>query len=657
MPLNPTPQRKQIFQFPTPNLDDRVFYELHDSTQMNYKVPEYGTPHPNQAKYEGFVFALVKPADQSGWVTWFYLNERANQDEYNFEITYPYADTDYPAYVRTYVLKRDGLVEPEAGDADPVHGVEYQLTAHKQTRLADPLLDSLFVGVQRAYERLPGPTITSYSINSRGDVEAQFEQVVPSGTELQADGLTVMKSALEYESTVKGKKVYSTVGSHSVLNGALFVDSLEGVTGTLRSSIVNPNTTLPTMGSTYNGALVVSATKSPISATKSELKVVTVPSLPTTTRMYYNERGDLETETTKYVVANTTAATPPVDSLNTTKAIYQQDSVGFGRVVEAKVSDHAALTSVSYSSNFKGAKVTETTDIVPPTTVPSKPTKSGATVIVADSVEQKTRTKAVKRQVVLDAWPTLYDYFFEDELSSWVSVKYEIITAAAASSEVGNAGPSTIPFEEVEYKAIDANWTAKTTKKVLSKFNKPGIGNCCFRQDRREVEYDFPSIFLGVAVRTLVSAKGNDYAAITPIVLSGIRKYVQATVDVIYCQLDTPLTKDLANKDFKVTQIIPVNVGYNGFLIKFDAGRCLSAGDNYVYAFSGTSSTKWQPPIYEQYNYPRSYPPTMPETVKLPVRVTPWKYNLFKHELWSLDTKLPVVSADPGTGALYVQEP
>ena len=654
MALNPTPQRKQIFQFPTPNLDDRVFYELHDSTQMNYTVPEYGTPHPNQSKYAGYVFAHVRSANDSGWVQWFYLNERANQDEYNFEVTYPYADTSYPAYVRTYVLKRENLDEPEAGTPDPVHGAGYILTAHKQTRLSDPVLDSLFVGVQRAYERLPGPVIQSYVVNSRGDVETQNEQVVPYGATIYPDGLNVTKSGLDFESTVKGKQVYSTVSSHAVLYGGMLVDSMAGAIGAMTSKIVPPNSPVPAMGALMQGdgadGYVVSATLSPKSSTKAELKVVTVNQLPSTKKVYYNDRGELETETTKYV-PHLSNSGPRKDSLLTTKSQYVQDSVGFGREIYAFVEAYNPLTTISYSSEFKGAKVTEVTRIVAPTESASLPGSSGAGgTVVSSAVVQKSATKAVSKTVAIDKWPTLYDYYFEDELNAWVTVTYEIISATEARQET----KTDTPFVEVEYKAIDAYWTAKTTKTVVATTTPTGAQGFS-RIDSKEVEYDFPAIFFGLRWQVYVNTKGRDYTTVEPIVLSGLRKYVPAKIHVVYCAYSTPLSRDLNGKLHTPTQFIPVDVRYNGILIKFDAGRCISKGDGECFAFSGTNSQRWNPPLIEVYKYPKSYPDEMPDEVRLPVRVTPWKYNLFKHELIVLDTKLPDIVIN--NGRLEVKKP
>lgn len=666
MPLNPTPQRKQIFQFPTPNLEDRVFYELHDSTQMNYTVPEYGTPHPNQSKYAGYVFALVKSANEAGWVMWFYLNERANQDAYNYEISYPYADTDYPAYIRTYVLLRENLVEPAAGTPDPVYGLDYILTNHKQTRLGDPVLDSLFVGVQRAYEKLPGPVIESYVINGRGDVETQFEQAVPSGTELQADGLFVTKSALEYESTVKGKKVYSTVGQYSVLTGKVIVDAFEGVEGTISSAIVDSSTALPALGSSASTGYVIAATKSPISATKAELKLTTISTLPSVKRTYFNERGEIETEVTKHVLATSPAdAKPATDGLKVVKSAYIQDSLGFGRVITTTVPDYLPTESKAYSSDYKGALVYEFSKIVSPLTPQvtpgSNPNATGSYLpsnskVVASSVSKKTATKAVQRIVAIDAWPVLYDYFFEDELGSWVSVKYEILKASDIAEAFNDPASQTpAPFVDVAYKAIDAFWTAKTTKTVLSTTTVGGQ-TAVFRVEHREQEYDFPAIFLGMRIFSVVDANGRDYTGVQPVVLSGVRKYVQAQIQVIYCASAEPLETDSFGQSTTPTTIIPVNVAYNGVLLRFDAGRCLCSGGQ-ISAFSGSNSAKWQPPLVDTYVFPTSYPQTMPQEVTLPTRITPWRYNLYRHEIFTLNTDLPGYTVDFNTGAISFDTP
>ncbi len=140
----------------------------------------YDGPDPKQL--EGFVFATARPADQGGFVDWFYLNERANQDAYNFSVDYIYNDKTYPRLTRTYVLLREGLVEPQVNTADPIYA-GLQLTDHKQLRIEnDPVLDSLFVVVQRVYEILPGPIITTFQENQFQQIVSVAEQELATGT-------------------------------------------------------------------------------------------------------------------------------------------------------------------------------------------------------------------------------------------------------------------------------------------------------------------------------------------------------------------------------------------------------------------------------------------------------------------------------------------
>lgn len=219
-PRRPVPGKPVVQKLPTPNLDDRIYVVRKESRVGAYEVPAKGSAFkgPDAAKFEGFVFSTAVPSDQTGWVDWYYLNERENQDDYNYVIDYPYTDHDYPRYTRTYVLLRTDVVEPTSDDVDPVFnstitpdGPELLLTDHKQVRLEDPILDSLFVGVQRVYERLPGPIITTYSQN-------EFKQIVTTETQaIETEDLPIESDAVteviktERTGTAKAEFVVSRV--------------------------------------------------------------------------------------------------------------------------------------------------------------------------------------------------------------------------------------------------------------------------------------------------------------------------------------------------------------------------------------------------------------------------------------------------------------
>lgn len=211
---NPTsiPGKMITTEWPTPGLDDRIV-KLRKDFRKFPKLPRKGSKYngPNADKFCDFRFATAKATDQIGWIDLYYLNERKNQDEYNFEITYPYASKDYPTVTRTYVVLRGDQrsKEPDADSKDPVYG-DLSLTDHKVIRLQQNELDALFVGVQRVYERLPSPVIVSHQINQyQQDVTVEEqEDIAPDFPTV--DALTEIDK-LDRKTTAKAKTTKGTV--------------------------------------------------------------------------------------------------------------------------------------------------------------------------------------------------------------------------------------------------------------------------------------------------------------------------------------------------------------------------------------------------------------------------------------------------------------
>lgn len=135
--------------------------ESRDARLPDYKLPEKGSPYEGReaTRYEGWVFATAVPSDKVGWTDHYYLNERLNQEAYNFSIEYPWVDRDYPRVTRTYVFLRSDAPsrEPEPHIKDSVF-CECVMVDWRITRLDDPVQDSLFVGVTKIFERVPAPT-------------------------------------------------------------------------------------------------------------------------------------------------------------------------------------------------------------------------------------------------------------------------------------------------------------------------------------------------------------------------------------------------------------------------------------------------------------------------------------------------------------------
>jgi hypothetical protein len=170
-PKRPVPAKPVVQSYPTPDLSDRIYVVRKDSRLGDFKLPDKGDAYegPEQERYAGFIFATAKPSDQTGWVDLFYLNVRFNENDYNLEITYPWVSKDYPRYTRTYVVLRSDYETPLPDTPDPVNS-DLLLVDEHVTRFQDPVLDSLFVGVQQVFERVPAPI--AYSTE-------KFESVLP----------------------------------------------------------------------------------------------------------------------------------------------------------------------------------------------------------------------------------------------------------------------------------------------------------------------------------------------------------------------------------------------------------------------------------------------------------------------------------------------
>lgn len=178
MPLQEIAQLN-IVNFPVPGMDHRLAVIRRDPKLYPNDLPAAGTlladcDFVSQRQVEkwgdGFVLAKIVPDPATGLHDWYFLNERLNQDAYNYAVSFPYETKDFPQYVRTYVYLRESYTDVEDLSADPVKE-DLTLIERKQIRSEDPIIDSLFVVVQRVYEILPGPWIKSFKIHEHsGDV-------------------------------------------------------------------------------------------------------------------------------------------------------------------------------------------------------------------------------------------------------------------------------------------------------------------------------------------------------------------------------------------------------------------------------------------------------------------------------------------------------
>lgn len=161
-------RRQRIIEFSTPKVADLVVVERKDASKNLRSADSaddnaYGTAHPDTTNFPNYKLALIKNEDndQGQFQLWYYVKDRANQDDYNWEFQAAgVGSSRYDSVVRTYVLLRSSYNE-----ADPVINTAMPITANdpfetsdsyvlfekKQVRSGDETLDSLYVVEQRTF--------------------------------------------------------------------------------------------------------------------------------------------------------------------------------------------------------------------------------------------------------------------------------------------------------------------------------------------------------------------------------------------------------------------------------------------------------------------------------------------------------------------------
>ena len=224
MPISSN-RRQRVIEFATPKVADLVVVERVDTSKYINSAASmtgrddssstsddlnYGDAHPDTVNFPNFKLALIKNGDndQGQFQDWYYVKDRADQDDYNWEFQAAGAGSPrFDTVVRTYVLPRadgggtggvthfdeslpalasamptttndpfgDGI-----GDADPNTDSSYILFEKKQVRSGDETLDSLFVVEQRIYVK----RVTIRSV----DADKQFPYAAWSTGDPPANG-------------------------------------------------------------------------------------------------------------------------------------------------------------------------------------------------------------------------------------------------------------------------------------------------------------------------------------------------------------------------------------------------------------------------------------------------------------------------------------
>lgn len=172
---------------PTPNIEDLILKLEKPARGAELPPTDYGIPH-DDPRYPDHKLAKIVPDGTGTTETWYYVADRAGQDDYNYAITFSGDNENYPIYTRTYILLRLGYTPLDHLTQDPGNG-QCLLVSEKMadsTGVAE--LDSLYVKVTRVFEVLPGPWLpfTRYDENL-GPIQGNKRAVISND---QAPSLT-----------------------------------------------------------------------------------------------------------------------------------------------------------------------------------------------------------------------------------------------------------------------------------------------------------------------------------------------------------------------------------------------------------------------------------------------------------------------------------
>jgi hypothetical protein len=257
--MNPAPA-KGIESFPTPVIDDVVISEIVNSWKGDYQPLEYGvlwkdvSHAPNQGSFPEHKLVFQQPTSEDGqWVKRIWVNDRVNQDSYNYAIKYSAGSQEHPIYIRTYIVPRETYAPLLDGTPDPLF--PGALLVDEEANRNEGELDSKYITVTRVYETIPGPEVPTRRYNERGDLETVIVQTVPPNTPPTADGLLVTQSQVEQVETGKGVKTTATVQDHALLQIKEKKEGLLGETITT-DDIVDPSTNPDPLSQTVIASVV-----------------------------------------------------------------------------------------------------------------------------------------------------------------------------------------------------------------------------------------------------------------------------------------------------------------------------------------------------------------------------------------------------------------
>lgn len=216
---NPANGKTRVASLPTPNVSDAILVVIHATTTAGYKADAYGTPHPDTNTYPSYKLGRIVLGDDGQTARWLYVADRADQDVYNYALSFDLESTDHPVAVRAYILPRAGFTATARGTADPADANRKLVSEKVLDSTGEPALDALYIKVIRAYKVIPGPALNGVAFERPATIPPRFlvnvtsattEQEVAAGTAADTPSGDGSSSSVKPIDTVSSMKVTVT---------------------------------------------------------------------------------------------------------------------------------------------------------------------------------------------------------------------------------------------------------------------------------------------------------------------------------------------------------------------------------------------------------------------------------------------------------------
>jgi len=415
--------------YPTPDVRDVMVIEDIPLRNSGYEPLPKGTPRPGDPTALLVFEQIMQSNETTQYVRRIYATNRTNQDVYNFSVKYTQESPSFPAYVRSYIVRRDSLL----GMAPPY---------------GEPLTSVFGVAVASGGTGYKTNVPVTVAFTGGGGAGAAAEAII--GEDGTIAGITLTNGGAGYTSA-------PTVGFVSA--------SGQGATAT---AFVQPSNAILVHQETQSleqenpqlHALYVRMVRT--------YEIVPGPQIPSTS---YDARGDLETINVQTVLTNDD---PPVETMG--YLFNQADKTAMdalrSTLTTKTVAERTPLwTESSFTVNrplmrhITGTLRTTKEEIVPVGT----PADTGF-LVVESEVKDRNKWQSAKTTMRVDHFISLVSYT-RDPRAHWALTK---TTGSIVPSGTAATGTITIASDSNSSVSVSVSDGEHATVYVITS-TQPGV--------------------------------------------------------------------------------------------------------------------------------------------------------------------------------------